>query len=101
MRLVLVAGLFAGAGGLTSNEPVPADMVVVLAGAPERAFYAADIYRQGYAPMVFVSRPMKENGQAMLNKLGIAMVLSDPYESFHTKYQDAARNVMLEPRNLR
>lgn len=44
------------------DEPIPADIVVVLAGASERAFYVADIYLQGYAPMVFVSRPMKENG---------------------------------------
>jgi len=77
--LILVAGVFAGAGVWlrTSDAPVPADMVVVLAGTPERAFYAADIYRQGYAPMVFVSRPMKENGQTMLNDLGIATPSSE------------------------
>ena len=79
MLLLLVAGVFAGAGVWlrTSDEPAPADIIVVLAGAPERAFYAADVYRQGYAPRVFVSRPMKENGQSMLNALGIEMPSSE------------------------
>lgn len=79
MLLLLVAGVFAGAGWWlrASDEAISADIVVVLAGAPERAFYAADVYRQGYAPLVFVSRPKKENGQTMLNAVGIAMPSSE------------------------
>ncbi len=77
--VLLVAGIFAGAGVWlrTSDEPIAADIIVVLAGAPERAFYAADIYRQGYAPIVFVSRPIREKGQSMLDEVGISMPSSE------------------------
>jgi uncharacterized SAM-binding protein YcdF (DUF218 family) len=43
---------------LASGEaPRSADAIVVLAGAPERALYAADLYREGFAPRVLLSRP--------------------------------------------
>lgn len=34
------------------DPPAPADAIVVLAGRFERSMYAADLFRQGYAPRV-------------------------------------------------
>lgn len=71
--LTMAVGFLAGAAAWlrASEEPVQADVIVVLAGSVERAFYAADLYRQGFAPLVLVSRPERERGQRMLDELGI------------------------------
>lgn len=77
--LAAAAGIFAGAGIWlrTSDALISADIIVVLAGAPERALYAADIFRQGYAPVVFVSRPVKESGQTLLSEVGYSIPSSE------------------------
>ena len=48
----------------------PADVIVVLAGAYERSEYAADLYQQGYAPKIWVSRPLREPRKSRLEKYG-------------------------------
>lgn len=77
--LLIVAGVFAGAGLWlrTSDALISADIIVVLAGAPERALYAADVFHQGYAPVVFVSRPLKESGQSLLSEIGYSIPSGD------------------------
>jgi uncharacterized SAM-binding protein YcdF (DUF218 family) len=50
-----------------------ADAIVVLAGAPERPLYAADLYRQRYAAKVLVSRPAPHSSQPLLTRYGIEM----------------------------
>jgi uncharacterized SAM-binding protein YcdF (DUF218 family) len=73
LLLTLVVSFLAGAAAwLRAPEaPTQADVIVVLAGSVERAFYAADLYRQGFAPLVLVSRPEREGGQRMLDEVGI------------------------------
>jgi uncharacterized SAM-binding protein YcdF (DUF218 family) len=53
------------------EAPAKSDVIVVLAGSVERAFYAADLYRQNFAPLVLVSSPEREAGQRMLDDLGM------------------------------
>lgn len=54
------------------GKPVKSDAIIVLAGTPTRAFYAADLYQQGYAPKVFISRPMRDHSLEMLDKIGVS-----------------------------
>lgn len=72
--LLIVLGsvglLFAGNWLRAGDALVRSDAIIVLAGAPERAMYAADLFRQGYAPVVFVSRPERERGHRTLEQYG-------------------------------
>lgn len=49
--------LFSDRWRYQSDRPEKSDAIVVLAGDPTRAMYAAELYRLGYAPVVFVVRP--------------------------------------------
>lgn len=82
--LLLVIGIIAGIIGLTSiglvfagywlqsgDTPVQSDAIIVLAGEPARAFYAADLYHDGYAPQVYISKPVREHSVRMLDDAGI------------------------------
>lgn len=60
--LVLSAGLWLR----VDDQPRPGAAIVVLAGDIRRAIHAADLYHQGYAPLVYVSRPRHEPPQALL-----------------------------------
>jgi uncharacterized SAM-binding protein YcdF (DUF218 family) len=73
LLLALVVSFLVGAAAWLRAPEAPAksDVIVVLAGSVERAYYAADLYRQGFAPLVLVSRPEREAGQRMLDELGI------------------------------
>lgn len=74
LLVILVTFLAGAAAWLRAPEsPAKSDVIVVLAGSVERAFYAADLYRQGYAPLILVSRPEREGGQRMLDELGMKL----------------------------
>ena len=82
LALLMVLAFFAlrNAGHwLTRQDPVErADVIVVLSGGlPYRAQGAADIYKAGYAPEVWVSRP--SGPQQPLDKLGIHFVGEEEY----------------------
>lgn len=68
----VTAFLFAGYWLKGDEKPVKSDAIIVLAGTPARSFYAADLYRQGYAPQVFISRPMRDHSLKMLDKIGVS-----------------------------
>lgn len=55
----------------TSGQAVAADLVVVLAGSHDRTLYAADLYRQGIAKRVILSRPAAEPVHNRLAVLGV------------------------------
>ena len=55
-----------------ADQPQKADAILVLAGGFSRPFQAADLYRQGYAPKVYVSVPLREDGHRVLDEAGIA-----------------------------
>lgn len=71
---------FRGAGRwLVREDPIaPADAIVVLSGSmPHRAEGAADAYRKGYAPEVWLTRP--DNPAAELAAMGIRFTGEEEY----------------------
>jgi uncharacterized SAM-binding protein YcdF (DUF218 family) len=72
--------LFRGAGRwLVREDPLEhADVIVVLSGSmPHRAEEAGKIFREGYAPEIWVSRP--ESPAAELRELGVQFVGEEDY----------------------
>ena len=74
--LAILAGIgllvSAGIWLIPADKPIEqADVIVVLAGGYERTLYAADLYNQGYAPKVWISRSARENISLQLAKLDI------------------------------
>jgi uncharacterized SAM-binding protein YcdF (DUF218 family) len=59
---------------LTSDDdPEKADAVVVLAGDFSRPLYAADLYHEGYAPLIYFSNPPVRRQTLLLRRAGIPM----------------------------
>ena len=54
-----------------SEIPVKSDILVVLAGDYSRPAYAAELYAQGFAPDVWISRPMRSATLVKLDGYGI------------------------------
>ncbi len=62
--LLTLLGLIASAAALyfagqwlqESDQPAPGDAIVCLSGDAQRLLYAADLFHQGYAPRILVSR---------------------------------------------
>ena len=88
--LVLVLGLVTAsvpgaAGGLgywlmVADPLEPARAIVVLSGrVPFRAMEAASMYRQGWAPEVWVSKPVYTAEEAALDRLGVTIVREEVY----------------------
>lgn len=77
LLVMAVSGIALATAGfwlLPAQEPLrAADAIVVLAGGFERSLYAADLYRQGLAPKIWVSRPARERGALQLEKFGIVL----------------------------
>ncbi|MBI4385789.1 MAG: YdcF family protein [Elusimicrobia bacterium] len=79
LLLVLAAAAAVAAGWIFwitwwmdfSQEPAPSDLMVVLAGNYSRGIHAADLYRRGYAPEVWISRPMPQADTELVRRLGI------------------------------
>jgi uncharacterized SAM-binding protein YcdF (DUF218 family) len=67
LGLVLGAGLVLSAGLWlpVRDELAPADAIVVLAGDPRRAIFAADLHHKGLAPAIYIGRPVHDPPQAM------------------------------------
>lgn len=90
---VLAIGVAAVAGTLfvpapwlsSADEPVPSSAIVVLGGDPSRALAAADLHRQGLAPRVLVSAPIRLRSELRLEAAGVVK----PRE------EDLARQVLL------
>jgi uncharacterized SAM-binding protein YcdF (DUF218 family) len=76
---VAVAGSRGAGRWLIREDPLsPANVVVVLSGSmPYRAEKAAKVFRAGYAPEVWVSRPV--NPASELEELGIRFVGEEEY----------------------
>ena len=76
---LLVGGLLVLSAGWwlrMDDQPQKADAIVILAGDIRRAIHAADLYNQGLAPVIFVSRPKHEPPQALVD-LGFAFPLQE------------------------
>jgi len=62
---------FAGYWLQDSDTPERSDAVIVLAGNPTRAFFAADLFLKGYAPKIYISRPIRLHHEQLLDELGV------------------------------
>lgn len=56
-----------------SDEPVPSDYLVVLAGDFERPHAGAELFKTGVAPLLWYSKPWRTFGQDESERLGIAI----------------------------
>lgn len=79
---IVAAGAMAGLGALGwwvdfSDEPSPADVIVVLAGSYSRPPYAADLFKRGLAPEVWLSRPAPYSADDKVRDLGIPLPLEE------------------------
>lgn len=55
------------------DEPKKADAIVVLAGGYARPLYAADLYLEGYAPLIYLSDPPDSPNTLLLGRAGVPM----------------------------
>jgi len=62
---------YAGYWLQVNDVPAKADAIVALAGPPTRAFYAADLYNQGYASKIYITVPVREHALQLIDELGI------------------------------
>ncbi len=60
-----------------SDAPVKADRMLILAGEPARFVYGAELYQQGYAAEIFVSKPARLPGYRILDEIGIPFPRSE------------------------
>lgn len=68
-----------------------AGALIVLVGDPARAVYSADLYNQGYADSVNISRPVRERGKKTLEDYGI----------FIPKAEDIYKQILVKKRSAR
>ena len=71
VTFLFFAFYYAGAWLKKEEIPVKADAIVILAGPPSRALCAADLYTKGFAPIVYISRPVREGELKLLDTMGI------------------------------
>ena len=67
---------------LAEPDPVAAaDAIVILAGSYHRPIYAAELHKQGIAPLVYVSVPARDPVVAILDPLGVRLTpIEETYE---------------------
>ncbi len=56
----------------TADRPQKADAILVLGGNYSRPFQAAELYRQGFAPKIYVSVTARESDYRLLDEAGVA-----------------------------
>lgn len=72
MVLASGVGFYFAATWLLQSDPVErADAIIVLAGDMRRSLHAADLFRQGYAPQVLVSRPARDAKEKVLDRMAV------------------------------
>jgi uncharacterized SAM-binding protein YcdF (DUF218 family) len=94
--IAIAATLLARGAGRWLFRPDPlshADVIVVLSGGlPYRAEGAADVYQQGYAPVVWITRP--EGPQEELAELGVRFVGEEEYNRQAVVHRGVPENVV-------
>jgi uncharacterized SAM-binding protein YcdF (DUF218 family) len=79
LLILAIAAVTGAAGGLSyaadwlsaGDRPQKADAILVLAGSFARPFQAAELYRQGYARMIYVSVPVRRDEYRLLDEAGV------------------------------
>jgi len=69
--LVLLAARYAAGWLGASDPPIKAEAIVVLGGEPTRAIAGAELYRQGFASVVYLSVPVRVPRYVALEQDGI------------------------------
>lgn len=69
--LVIVGIGYVGCWLQVKHKPVHSDAIIILAGGSLRAFYAADLFLEGYAPKVYISKAIHSRSSEMLKELEI------------------------------
>lgn len=69
--LTIIAFLNVGSWLKGTDSPERSSAIIVLSGPPTRSFHAAELYRQGYAGAIYVTRPIREGSLEMLDELNI------------------------------
>lgn len=76
--LLLGTGLLFAGHWLTSDDtPSVADAIVVLGGDYHRPVYAAELYRKGYARVIYVSRVNRSANEELLESYGVVPPLQE------------------------
>ena len=85
-RAALAAGAAVFASGWLNDPDAPekAGAIVVLGGDASRALEAADLYRAGLAPRIYVSAPIREARERQLDAVGVIT----------SKEEDTSRRVL-------
>lgn len=80
------------------DAPAPADAILVLAGSHFRPLYAADLYRRGLVPAVYITVPVQDPATDMLAALDIRLPTTDAVyqQILRAKGVPAERIVRLE-----
>jgi uncharacterized SAM-binding protein YcdF (DUF218 family) len=68
-----IGGYYAASWLNDPDVPGKAAAIVVLGGDSSRAFEAADLYRAGLAPRIYVSAPIREARERLLESMAIMM----------------------------
>ena len=78
LAVVFVMTALAGAGAYfvadwldDPDAPQKAAAILVLGGGSSRALEAADLYRAGYAPKIYLSQPARDANTAQLDAIGL------------------------------
>ena len=75
------AGIFLAGYWLQAGDEIDlskkADAIVVLGGSYFRPLYAAELYNQGAAPVVYVSRPIQRKDGELLKSVGVNLPLQE------------------------
>ena len=79
--LLTVLATALAAGGLyyasttlpLQDVPAKSDAIVVLGGSYYRPLHAAELYREGYAPLVYLSVPVHNPASVLLEPLGLSL----------------------------
>lgn len=92
--LLATGALLAGAAALALyfaprwlNDPDPPEKggaIMVLGGDPSRALQAAELYRAGYAPVIYITEPVRDPVWRRLDELGVVL----------PRHEDMARQVL-------
>jgi len=77
---IFLAGYWLQAGD-EAELSKKADAIVVLGGSYFRPLYAADLYNQGFAPVIYVSRPIERKDSKLLKSVGVNLPSQE--EIFH------------------
>jgi len=68
---------FAGRQMVDVDPPQPSDAILVTASSLDRVVEAAELYRQGLAPLVLLTVPPRDNAERFLLLRGIAVDLNE------------------------